>query len=181
MIYLAIFGVISTIYFIIIYNKFTLLKASIESSDSDIDVQLKRRYNLIPALLKTVKSYMQYEGETFAKIIEARNASTNANSMEDKSSAETLLGQSLGKLFALSEDYPDLKANTTFLQLQTELSEIEEAIQNARRYYNAIVRDYNAKIDSFPDLIVARKFNFTPMQYFELEDMIQAKMPEINI
>ena len=87
----------------------------------------------------------------------------------------------MGKLFALAENYPDLKANTTFLKLQNELSNIEEALQNASRYYNAVVRDYNAKIESFPDLIIARKFNFTPREYFQLEDEKAREMPEIDL
>lgn len=168
------------IYFIFIYNKFIALRAGINASWSDIDVQLKRRYNLIPALIETVKGYAKHERETFNDVIEARNSGMNAHDVTSQSEAENLLNHSLGKLFALAESYPELKANTTFLNLQSELANMEEAIQNARRYYNAIVRDYNAKIDSFPDLIVAKKFNFTPRDYFELDDMTQKEMPKVE-
>ncbi len=169
------------IYFVAIYNGFVSLKAGIDSSWSDIDVQLKRRHNLIPALVDTVKGYKEYEKSTLEDIVKARSQSMSASSIKDKEEAENILTHSLGKLFALAEAYPDLKANTTFLKLQNELSSIEEAIQNARRYYNAIVRDYNAKTESFPDLIIAKKFNFTPREYFELDDEKAREMPKINL
>ncbi len=137
-------------YLIAIYNKLVSLRAGIDAAWSDIDVQLKRRYNLIPALVETVKGYKNYEGETLEKVIAARQKGLSANSVEEKAEAANMLSGALGKLFALAEAYPDLKANTNFLKLQEELSSIEDAIQNARRYYNAIVRDYNAKIESFP-------------------------------
>ena len=170
-------------YLIAIYNKFVSLKAGIDASWSDIDVQLKRRYNLIPALVETVKGYKDYEGETLENVIKARQMGTEAGTVKEKEAAANMLTGALGKLFALAEAYPDLKANTTFINLQMELSNIEGAIQNARRYYNAIVRDYNAKIDSFPDLYIARKYHFTPRDYFELDENEAAmarKMPEIK-
>ncbi len=157
-------------YLIAIYNKLVSLRAGIDAAWSDIDVQLKRRYNLIPALVETVKGYKDYEGETLEKVIAARQKGLSANSVEEKAEAANMLSGALGKLFALAEAYPDLKANTNFLKLQEELSSIEDAIQNARRYYNAIVRDYNAKIESFPDLFIAQKFNFTKRDYFELDE-----------
>ncbi len=157
-------------YLIAIYNKLVSLRAGIDAAWSDIDVQLKRRYNLIPALVETVKGYKDYEGETLEKVIAARQKGLSANSVEEKAEAANMLSGALGKLFALAEAYPDLKANTNFLKLQEELSSIEDVIQNARRYYNAIVRDYNAKIESFPDLFIAQKFNFTKRDYFELDE-----------
>lgn len=172
--------ILGVIYLIVIYNQFVALRAGIDASWSDIDVQLKRRYNLIPSLIETVKGYSQYEQETLNKVIEARNSALHAKDVEESASAETMLTQSLEKLFALAESYPDLKANTTFLKLQDELANMEEVIQNARRYYNAIVRDYNAKIDSFPDLYVARKYHFTPRTYFEFEEGEQRAMPKIT-
>lgn len=171
-------------YLIAIYNKFVSLRAGIDAAWSDIDVQLKRRFNLIPALVDTVKGYKDYEGETLKKVIEARQAGVNASTVKEKEEAANMLTGALGKLFALAEAYPDLKANTTFINLQMELSNIEGAIQNARRYYNAIVRDYNAKIDSFPDLYIARKYGFTPRDYFELDENEAAmarKMPKIDL
>jgi LemA protein len=171
-------------YLIVIYNKFVSLRAGIDSSWSDIDVQLKRRYDLIPALVDTVKGYKEYEGSTLENVIKARQQGMGAATIDDKSAAQGALTSALGKLFALAEAYPDLKANTTFLKLQDELSAIEDTIQNARRYYNAIVRDYNAKVESFPDLLVAQKFNFTQRSYFELDESeadAAKKMPKIDL
>jgi len=179
---LVIVGVVG--YLIAIYNKFVSLRAGIDGAWSDIDVQLKRRYNLIPALVETVKGYKDYEGETLEKVVRARQEGLDASSVKDKEAAANMLTGALGKLFALAEAYPDLKANTTFINLQMELSNIEGAIQSARRYYNAIVRDYNAKIDSFPDLYIARKYHFTSRDYFELDENEAAmarKMPEIKL
>ena len=171
-------------YIIIIYNKFVSLRAGMDSSWSDIDVQLKRRYDLIPALVDTVRGYKDYEASTLENVIKARQRGIDASTIIDQEKAENMISSALGKLFALAEAYPDLKANTTFMKLQNELSGIEEAIQSARRYYNAIVRDNNAKTESFPDLFVARKFNFEKRDYFELdEDEANAaqKMPKIDL
>jgi len=170
-------------YFIAIYNKFVSLKAGIDAAWSDIDVQLKKRLNLIPALVDTIKGYKDYEASTLQKIVEARNMALNAKDIEQKAKANSALSSALGSLFALSENYPELKANQNFIQLQNELSSIEEAIANARRYYNAIVRDYNAKLESFPDILVAKKFNFKPRDYFELEEDEKSaakSMPKID-
>ncbi len=170
-------------YFIAIYNGFVSLNARINSSLSDIDVLLKKRYNLIPALIETVKGYKDYESSTLQKIVEARQLGLNAKSVEEKAKANSILSSALKGFFALAESYPDLKANQNFIQLQKELSQIEEQIANARRYYNAVVRDYNAKIDSFPDLIIAKKFNFTKRDYFELDESekLQVKqMPKVD-
>lgn len=171
-------------YLVIIYNKFVSLRAGIEASWSDIDVQLKRRYDLIPALVDTVKGYKDYEAETLEKVIQARQQGVNAGTQDEKAAAANMLSGALGKMFALAEAYPDLKANTTFIKLQNELTNLEDSIQNARRYYNAIVRDYNAKLESFPDLFVARKFNFTSREYFQLDENeaeAAKKMPKIDL
>ncbi len=171
-------------YIIIIYNKFVSLRAGMDSSWSDIDVQLKRRYDLIPALVDTVRGYKDYETSTLENVIKARQQGIDASTIIDQEKAENIISTALGKLFALAEAYPDLKANTTFMKLQNELSAIEEAIQSARRYYNAIVRDNNAKTESFPDLFVARKFNFEKRDYFELDENEAAdaqKMPKIDL
>lgn len=173
----------AALYLIAIYNKFVSLRAGIDAAWSDIDVQLKRRYDLIPALVDTVKGYKDYEAGTLEKVIEARQKGLSAGSMDEKAAAANMLHGALGKLFALAEAYPDLKANTSFLDLQNQLSNLEDAIQNARRYYNAIVRDYNAKTESFPDLFVAQKFNFTKRDYFELDESeaeSAKKMPKID-
>jgi len=174
----------TALYLIAIYNKFVSLQAGIDAAWSDIDVQLKRRYNLIPALVNVVKGYKNYEAGTLEKVIQARQISMDAKTPAEKSAAESLLGASLGKLFALAEAYPELKADTQFLNLQSELSSVEDAIQNSRRYYNAIVRDYNAKLKSFPDVLVANKYHFTPREYFELDEREAAAaktMPEIDL
>ncbi len=171
-------------YLVVIYNKFVSLRAGIDASWSDIDVQLKRRYDLIPALVDTVKGYKEYEAGTLEKVIQARQQGISANTLDEKAAAANMLSGALGKMFALAEAYPDLKANTTFMKLQNELTNLEDALQNARRYYNAIVRDYNAKLESFPDLFVARKFNFTSRAYFELdasEAEAAKKMPKIDL
>lgn len=170
-------------YLIIIYNRFISLRTSIDASWSDIDVQLKRRYDLVPALVDTVKGYKDYESETLEKVIQARQQGLSAHSLDEKAAAANMMAGSLGKLFALAEAYPDLKANTTFVKLQNELTSLEDAIQNARRYYNAVVRDYNYRLESFPDLFVARKFNYTAREYFELdasEAEAAKKMPKIE-
>ena len=171
-------------YLVAIYNKLVALRAGMDASWSDIDVQLKRRYDLIPALVDTVKGYKEYEADTLEKVIQARQQGLSAGSMDEKAAAANMLSGALGKMFALAEAYPDLKANTNFLKLQDELSNLEDAIQNARRYYNAIVRDYNAKIESFPDLFVAQKFNFTKRDYFELSESeaeAAQEMPKIDL
>ncbi|NOR56331.1 MAG: LemA family protein [Sulfurovum sp.] len=171
-------------YLVFIYNRFISLRAGIDASWSDIDVQLKRRYDLIPALVDTVKGYKEYEGDTLEKVVQARQQGLTAGSMDEKAAAANMISGALGKMFALAEAYPDLKANTNFLKLQDELSSLEDAIQNARRYYNAIVRDYNAKLESFPDLFVARKFQFTSREYFELsatEATAAQNMPKIDL
>jgi len=171
-------------YLIAIYNKFVSLRAGIDAAWSDIDIQLKRRYDLIPALVDTVRGYKEYEASTLEKVIKARQQGLTASSVKEKEAAANMLTGALGKLFALAEAYPDLKANSSFLNLQSELSSIEDAIQNARRYYNAIVRDYNARLHSFPDLFVAQKFNFEERDYFELDEAEAAaakKMPKIDL
>jgi len=176
--------VAAVVYLIAIYNKFVSLRAGINASWSDIDVQLKRRYDLIPALVDTVRGYKEYEAETLEKVIQARQQGLGAGTMDEKAAAANTLSGALGKLFALAEAYPDLKANTNFLDLQNQLSNLEDAIQNARRYYNAIVRDYNAKTESFPDLFIAQKYNFTKRDYFELDENeanAVKKMPKIDL
>ncbi len=173
----------AVLYLISLYNRLVSLRQSADAAWSDIDVQLKRRYNLIPALVDTVKGYKEYEAETLEKVIQARQMGLSAQSVKEHEAADNLLTQALGKLFALAEAYPDLKANVNFLDLQQQLSQIENAIQNARRYYNAVVRDYNTRIESFPDLLIAQKFDFRPKEFFELdENEAEAvkKMPRID-
>ncbi len=170
-------------YLIAIYNRLVSLRQSVEAAWSDIDVQLKRRYNLIPVLVDTVKGYKDYEADTLEKVIKARQLGVHAQSVKEHEAADNMLTQALGKLFALAEAYPDLKANENFLNLQQQLAEIEDAIQNARRYYNAVVRDYNTRLESFPDVLIAQRYHFQPKDFFELDESEKAavkKMPEIK-
>ncbi|WP_456434147.1 LemA family protein [Nitratifractor sp.] len=173
----------TVLYLIYIYNRLVSLRQSADAAWSDIDVQLKRRYNLIPALVETVKGYKNYEAETLEKVVKARQMGLNANSVKEHEQADNMLTQALGRLFALAEAYPELKANENFLDLQNQLAQIEDAIQNARRYYNAVVRDYNTRLESFPDVLIAQRYHFRPKEFFELEESEKAavkKMPEID-
>ncbi|KUJ96392.1 MAG: Uncharacterized protein XD41_0628 [Desulfonauticus sp. 38_4375] len=156
--------------FIFYYNKFIRLKNQAEESFSGIDVQLKRRHDLIPNLVEIVKGYAKHEKETLEKVIQARNMAINAQGVEDKAQAENMLTGALKTIFALSESYPNLKANTNFLDLQQTLSEIEDNIQLARRYYNAVTRDYNVLCESFPSVLIANIFGFKKRAFFEIEE-----------
>ncbi len=160
------------------YNGFIHLMARTGEAWADIDVQLKRRYDLIPNLVETVKGYAKHEKETLDAVITARNNATQVHAssegisdlaIREMSAAEAGLGSALGKLFALSEEYPDLKANHNFLELQKELSDTENKIQASRRFYNTNVRDLNIKIDTFPSNLVARFFHFSKRTFFDLE------------
>ncbi len=162
--------IILIIYTIAQYNGLVRLKNQAEEAWASIDVQLKRRYDLIPNLVETVKGYASHEKETLEKVIKARNMAISAQNVKEKAEAENFLTGTLKSLFALSENYPNLKANENFLQLQNTLNEIEDNIQNARRYYNAVVRDLNTKIESFPSNLIASMFNFEKKDYFEIEE-----------
>ncbi len=158
-------------YLIAIYNALVKLKNQSEEAWSSIDVQLKRRYDLIPNLVEVVKGYAGHEKETLTKVIEARNmAMRNSSDIAKKAQNENFLSDTLKSLFALSENYPELKANENFSKLQGSLEEIEDNIQNSRRYYNAVVRDLNIKIEEFPSNIVAGMFKFSKKIYFEIEE-----------
>jgi len=152
------------------YNGMVQLRVRCDSAWSDIDVQLKRRHDLIPNLVETVKGYAAHEKGTFENIAKFRSQAMQASTPEGKAVAENQLTGALKSLFAVAENYPELKASDQFTQLQAQLSQTEDAIQNARRYYNAVVRDLNTKIQSFPTNILAGMFNFTPRQFFETTD-----------
>lgn len=156
--------------FMFTYNGLVGLRNKIESAYAQIDVQLNRRHDLIPNLVATVKGYAAHESGTLEAVIQARNMAMSANSIEDKAAAENVITGALKSLFALSEAYPDLKANTNFQQLQTELSSTEDRIAYARQYYNDNVRAYNTKIQSFPSVVVANMFKFEERQYFQADD-----------
>lgn len=171
--FVAVFAIIIAaviLYFVGIYNRFIKQANLYEEAWSGVTVQLKRRYDLIPNIVETVKGYAKHEQETLNQIVEKRNLAMNANGLVDKAAAENSLTQSLKTVFALSESYPELKANQNFIQLQDSLVSIEDDLQNARRYYNATVRDYNTAVDSFPSNIVASKYGFTKKDFFETSD-----------
>jgi LemA protein len=152
-----------------IYNKLVRLRNTVKSSWSDIDVQCKKRYDLVPNLVETVKGYASHEKTVFEKVTEARAMAMQANSPAEMAKAENMIRDTLKSLFAVAEAYPELKANANFMQLQTQLQELENNIENARRYYNAVVRDFNILIESFPSNLIATSFNFKQAELFQLE------------
>lgn len=151
-----------------------------EEAWSSIDVQLKKRYNLIPNLVETVKGFAAHERGTFEEITKARNLAQAASTVPEQQAAEKRLNQSMMNLFAVAENYPELKSNTNFLNLQEQLSAIEGDIEKARRYYNGTVRSKNIAIETFPSSIFANMFNFEKSEYFELEDLTQRENPEVK-
>ncbi len=155
---------------VVVYNGLVQLRNRVSEAWSDIDVQLKRRYDLIPNLVSTVKGYAAHESGVFQKVTEARTQAMQAGSATDKAQAENMLSQTLKSLFAVAEAYPDLKANTNFLELQRELSDTENKIQAARRFYNGNVLELNNKIDMFPSNIIASMFSFSKREFFEVAD-----------
>jgi len=168
-------AVVGALAFIVIgmYNSLIKLKNRVEEAWSDIDVQLKRRYDLIPNLVSTVKGYAKHEEGTLTKVTEARTAAMNAQAQGDtkaQAQAENMLSSTLKSIFALSESYPDLKANTNFLELQRELSDTENKIQASRRFYNGNVRDFNTKLQVFPTNMIAGMLGFKERDFFEIED-----------
>jgi len=152
---------------ILIYNSLVTLKNRAKEAWSDIDVQLKRRYDLIPNLVEAVKGYAKHEKELFEKVTQARVSAMGAQGVHAKAEAENMLSGTLKSLFAVAENYPDLKASVNFLELQRELTDTEDKIQAARRFYNTNVRDLNIKIESFPDNVLANTFGFKQMELFE--------------
>lgn len=151
------------------YNRFVTLVQRAKEAWADIDVQLKRRYDLIPNLVATVKGYAAHESQAFENVTKARSAAMGASTPAQKGAAENMLSGALKSLFAVAEAYPDLKANQNFLALQTELSDTENKIQAARRFYNGNVRDLTTGLQSFPGNLIANFFHFEKMEYFELD------------
>lgn len=167
-------------YIIGLYNGIKRKEIAVDQSWSDIDVQLKRRHDLIPNLVNTVKGYASHEKETLERVIQARTSAVNAQGVGEQAGAENMLTQALGKLFALAEAYPDLKANQNFMQLQEELTSTENKIGFARQHYNRSVSQFNESIQTFPGNVVAGMFSFKDREFFEIEDPAQREVPQVQ-
>ena len=167
-------------YAIYAYNALVKNKNMVEEGWSGIETQLKRRANLIPNLIETVKGYASHEKSTLEEVTNLRTAAMGADTVEKRAQQEGLLTAALGKLFAVAEAYPDLKANQNFLSLQDELSQVEDQIQLARRYYNGTVRNFNIMIESFPSNFIANSFDFRKAEFFEIEDDADRAVPEVS-
>jgi len=181
----VVLGVIVFLIFYVIgmYNGLIKLKNRVEEAWSDIDVQLKRRHDLIPNLVETVKGYAKHESGTFEKVVEARNSAMAAQKAGDakaQGKAENMLSSTLKSIFALSEAYPDLKANQNFIELQNELSDTENKIQAARRFYNNNVKDFNTKIEMFPTNLIAKQMGFKARDFFEIEDVKEKENVKVS-
>jgi len=168
------------IFVIAMYNGLVRLRVQCDNAWSDIDVQLKRRYDLIPNLGETVKGYAGHERETLEGVVSARSRAMSAEGPAAKAEAEGMLTAALRQVFALAEAYPQLRAVESFTQLQATLNQIEDAIQNARRYYNAVVRDLNTKISVFPSNIIANMFGFKPREFFEITAPAEREVPKVS-
>lgn len=172
--------VLLVISLVAIYNGLVRLKIQCDNAWADIDVQLKRRYDLIPNLVETVKGYAAHEKDTLEGVISARNRAMTASTPGERAEAENLLSGALKNLFALAEAYPQLRAIESFTSLQNSLSQIEDTVQNARRYYNAVVRDLNTKIEQFPTNIVANMLGFKERQFFEVTAAAEREAPKVS-
>lgn len=174
--------VLVVLYGIFLYNGLVRSRQMAEEAWSGIDVQLKRRADLIPNLIETVKGYASHEKSTLEEVVELRNRAqaVPAGDVAGRAAAEGMLSQALGKLFALAEAYPDLKANQNFLELQNSLETMESEIQMSRRYYNGAARDLNVKVESVPSNIIASQFGFSKREYFEIEDPADRAVPAVK-
>jgi LemA protein len=181
MIYAALAVVVFLIFIIVgMYNSLVGLRVQADNAWADIDVQLKRRYDLIPNLVETVKGYAGHEKDTLEGVVAARNSAMSSQGPAAKAETEGVLTQALRQVFALAEAYPQLRAVESFNQLQQTLNQIEDTVQNARRYYNAVVRDLNTKIQQFPTNIIAGMFNFKPREFFEITAPAEREVPKVS-
>jgi len=169
----------SGLWFVVIFNRLVRDRNRVRTAWSDIDIQLKRRYDLIPKLVAAVESYAAYERATLSTLIELRSRTRLSDPPEQREQVESQIGSGLQQLIALAEAYPQLKADQSFLDLQTQLTEVENHIQYARRFYNGAVRNLNVRIESFPDLLIARLLRYVPAPFFQLDVPDQAHPPEI--
>ena len=161
------------------YNGLVQLRVRSDGAWADISVQLKRRYDLIPNLVETVKGYAAHEQKVFIQVTQARSQAMQATSPKEKEAAEGMLTGTLKSLFAIAENYPQLRANENFMGLQQSLTQVEQAVQESRRYYNAVVRDYNTKVAELPDRLIAQIGGFTPKEFFQLDSPEEAKAPKV--
>jgi len=181
-----VYGIVGGVLLLIIiwviasYNGFVKLRNAIEEAFSTMDVYLKKRYDLIPNLVETVKGYAKHEKETLEAVMQARNIAMGAQSMEDKVAGENMLTGTLKSLFAVAEAYPDLKANANFMDLQKQLQRMEDEIASSRKYYNAIVKEFNTKREVFPSVIVAKMFKFTKKPLFEVADETERENVQVK-
>ncbi len=171
---------LAVLWFIFTYNRFIRGKNMLAEAWSGIDVQLKRRYDLIPNIVESVKGYAKHEQSLFKDITELRSRCMGAEKPGEKGRAESALSEGLKKLIAVAEAYPQLRASDNFLNLQQNLSEIEDQIQMARRYYNGSARNFNILLQSFPSVIVGNMFRFTPAEFFEIDRTVEGKTPEVK-
>ncbi len=180
--FLGLLGLLAVVggWLVSVYNRLVRLKVRCQDAWAAIDVQLKRRYDLIPNLIETVKGYASHERETFEAVVKARQAGIDAGTVQEQAQAENMISGALRKLFALSEAYPDLKANQNFGQLQEELTSTENKIAFARQHYNDSVRQYNTRIESVPDNFFAGAFGFQHRDFFELEEAEQREAPQVK-
>ena len=167
------------LWIIFVFNRLVTLKNRVKEAWADIEVQLKRRYNLIPNLVETVKGYAAHEREVFEKVTEARTRAMGAKTMKEKAESENMLSNTLKSLFAVAENYPQLKASENFQKLQDELTDAEDKIQAARRFYNNNVRDFNIKTESFPSNIIAKMFGFKKAEFFEIDEGVK-EVPKVQ-
>ncbi|MDV2448721.1 hypothetical protein CMU93_14555 [Elizabethkingia anophelis] len=172
--------VIVLLYGVSVYNKLVKFRNLVQEAWSSIDVMLKKRYDLIPNLVETVKGYATHERETLDSVTQARTMAKNAGSVQEKEAAEKNLNQAMMNLFAVAEQYPDLKANTNFQQLQNELSSLESDIEKSRRYYNGTARENNTLVESFPSNIIANMYKFEKAPFFELQNTAEREVPSVK-
>lgn len=172
--------IIIAIWVIAAYNGFVRLRNMVEEAFATMDVYLKKRYDLIPNLVETVKGYASHEAGTLEKVVKARNFAAEATTFEEKLQGENMLQGTLKSLFAIAEAYPDLKANTNFLDLQSQLQRTEDEIANSRKYYNAVVKEFNTKTETFPSNIIAGMFNFMRKPLFEVTDQTEREAVKVQ-
>lgn len=171
---------IAVVWVLAIYNGLVQLRVRADGAWSDISVQLKRRYDLVPNLVETVKGYAAHEQKVFVQVTEARSRAMQATNPKEQEAAESVLTGTLKTLFAVAENYPQLRANENFMGLQRSLTEVEETLQGARRYYNAVVRDYTTKVTVLPDAFVAKLGGFAAKEFFQLDSPEEARAPKVS-